>query len=97
VPLFYTSVYHFPSDAVLAAEVEYEMRDCGVMMQQNENVQPVLLSVRGESGVELLEGIDEEELVDLRKQAREFDNAMTEWLGEAWRSRRNDNEENDEA
>jgi hypothetical protein len=96
VPLFYSQVYHLPSDAVLAVEVEYEMRDCGVMMRPSENVQPVLLSVKGEGGVELLEGIDEEQLVDLRKQAREFDNAMTEWLGEAWRSRGDDSEENSE-
>jgi hypothetical protein len=96
VPLFYSQVYHLPSDAVLAVEVEYEMRDCGVMMGATPNVQPVLLSVRKESGVELLEGIDEEQLVDLRKQAREFDNAMTEWLGEAWRSRGDGNEENSE-
>ena len=73
---FVTSILDPVTDDFITVEVSYKMRDIGVTMRPDENVQPVILSVAQEDGAnggneprELLQDLTEDDLIELRLDA----------------------------
>lgn len=80
----FTIKTHDPrTDDPIVAEINYEMQDIGVMMEHNENVQPIILSVINvESGDDIQEFLNEDELAHLKEVARDHNGdlgAASKW------------------
>lgn len=85
--VFSTKIFHPATFELISADVEYEMGDIGVMMEHNEDVQPIILSVRY-GAEELIRKIDEETRWELEDEAKRDD-------GYRWEIREEDKNEID--
>lgn len=60
------------TEQVIACDVEYAVRDCGVLMKANEKMRPVILAVKTQGGTDLLNALDGDTIAMLEVQAGDF-------------------------